>query len=151
MRTYPDIGLVTGDLLQLARFWLCCELVHVPAYCVPAYCVPAYVCQHIGPALCQHIVCHGQHIVVPAYCVPAYWYMCQHIVCQHIVYQHIVCQHMVPAYCVPAYGRASIWCQHIGTCASILCASILVHVPAYCVPAYWYIPTKHYRYFRLPV
>ncbi len=23
MRTHPDIGLVTGDLLQLARFWLC--------------------------------------------------------------------------------------------------------------------------------
>ena len=23
MRTHPDIGLVVGDLLQLARFWLC--------------------------------------------------------------------------------------------------------------------------------
>ena len=23
MRTRPDIGLVIGDLLQLARFWLC--------------------------------------------------------------------------------------------------------------------------------
>ncbi len=23
MRTHPDIGLVIGDLLQFARFWLC--------------------------------------------------------------------------------------------------------------------------------
>ncbi len=23
MRTHPDVGLVIGDLLQLARFWLC--------------------------------------------------------------------------------------------------------------------------------
>ncbi len=23
MRTHPDIGLVIGDLLHLARFWLC--------------------------------------------------------------------------------------------------------------------------------
>ena len=23
MRTHPDIGLAIGDLLQLARFWLC--------------------------------------------------------------------------------------------------------------------------------
>ncbi len=26
MRTHPDIGLVIGDLLQLARFWLCTRI-----------------------------------------------------------------------------------------------------------------------------
>ena len=28
MRTHPDIGLVIGDLLPLARFWLCNVLVY---------------------------------------------------------------------------------------------------------------------------
>ena len=27
MRTHPDIGLVIADLLQLARFWLCIQLI----------------------------------------------------------------------------------------------------------------------------
>ena len=26
MRTHPDIGLLIGDLLQLACFWLCCQI-----------------------------------------------------------------------------------------------------------------------------
>ena len=30
MQTHPDISLVIGDLLQLARFWLCSDSMNIP-------------------------------------------------------------------------------------------------------------------------